>query len=201
MLNTAISARKILTVLGLALAGAALAMAQQAAPPAGGAAAGATRTAGQQYKNLKVLQDVPAAQFIPSMRFISTALGVECEFCHNGNRAEDTDNKNTARQMMTMMFAINKANFNGRLQVTCYTCHNGRNNPTAAPAPTGQYSKAGTIVFYQPTTPPGGGMDEPMSEAYKARGQDQGCCSCNDPNRRSDIGQVLGGVGRRTGDS
>jgi hypothetical protein len=166
MLNTSISARRIGTVVGLTLAGAIFALAQQAAPPAG--AAGPARTAGQQYKNLKVMQDVPVGQFLPSMRFIATALGVECEFCHNGNRSEDTDHKNTARQMMTMMAAINKANFNGRNQVTCFTCHNGSSNPGTAPAPTGQYSKAGTVAFYRPTAPPVGATDEPMSEAYKA---------------------------------
>jgi photosynthetic reaction center cytochrome c subunit len=172
MRNKMISARTVVAVLGLTLASAFLAAAQQTAPVPGSGparvAGGANRTANDQYKDLKVLGDVPVSQFLPSMRFIATSLGVECEFCHMGKRSDETPNKATARQMITMMLAIDKTNFNGRLQVTCYTCHNGSPNPGSAPSPTGQYSKEGTVAFYLPTAPPTGATDEPMSEAYRA---------------------------------
>jgi hypothetical protein len=41
--------------------------------------------------------------------------------------------KKTARAMMTMMFNINKSNFDGRLEVTCYSCHRGAAMPVGIP--------------------------------------------------------------------
>ena len=66
--------------------------------------AAATQTAGQKYKNIQVLKDIPADQLIPSMQFITYALGVECDFCHVDTPAEfdkdDKKPKKTARKMM-----------------------------------------------------------------------------------------------------
>ncbi len=101
----------------------------------------ATPTAAQKYKNIQVLKDIPADQLIPSMQFITAALGVECEFCHVASPAgklefdkDDKDEKKTAREMMQMMFAINKNNFDGKRGVTCNTCHRGSPHPQAIPA-------------------------------------------------------------------
>lgn len=87
----------------------------------------AGKTAAQAYKNIQILKDIPADQLLPSMQFISASLGVECSYCHVDHAFDKDDkrSKQTARQMMTMMFAIDKNNFNGRTQVTCYTCHRG----------------------------------------------------------------------------
>lgn len=126
------------------------------------------RTASQQYKNIQVLKDAPATEFIASMRFLSTSLGVECEFCHEGTRQTDTPNKIKARQMMAMMADINTKNFGGQQVVTCNTCHNGRHIPVNAPTPTGQYTPEGPQVFYKPAGPPVGATDGPMADAYKA---------------------------------
>ena len=89
------------------------------------------KTAEQVYKNIHVLQGVPADQLIPTMRVFSGALGVRCGFCHVDEdlTSDMKPQKATARKMLTMMLAINKDNFNGRPQVTCYTCHNASNNP------------------------------------------------------------------------
>jgi photosynthetic reaction center cytochrome c subunit len=87
----------------------------------------AQKTAGDVYMNLKVLKDVPSDQLIPAMQYITGALGVECEYCHVPKHfdSDDKQTKLTARKMMQMMFAIDKDNFNGRREVTCYTCHRG----------------------------------------------------------------------------
>lgn len=146
---------KLITLTAATLAAAWLAPAQQ------------VRTAAQQYKNIQVLKDAPATEFIQSMRFLSTALGVECEFCHQGTRSVDTPNKIKARQMMTMMAKINADNFGGAQVVTCNTCHNGNHVPVNAPKATGQYSTEGPQVFYKPTAPPVGATDDVMYEAYK----------------------------------
>ncbi|HEU5411815.1 MAG TPA: c-type cytochrome [Candidatus Acidoferrales bacterium] len=94
------------------------------------------KTAGQYYKNIQVLKDVPASQLVPGMRYITTALGVRCDFCHvqDNFAADDKRPKQTARQMMTMLFAINKDNFNNRPEVSCFTCHQGHQEPMGAPA-------------------------------------------------------------------
>jgi photosynthetic reaction center cytochrome c subunit len=102
---------------------------QTPAPPSG------PKLAEQQFKNIQVLKGIPADQLIPAMQFITAALGVECEHCHN-REAMDSDEKKPkkiARQMMTMMFDIDKTNFEARLQVTCYTCHRGSAMPVSIP--------------------------------------------------------------------
>jgi len=96
----------------------------------------AEKTAAQQYKNIQVLKDIPASQLLPGMRYIASALGVECNYCHvEGNfPSDDKRTKQTARQMMTMLFAINKNNFDGRPEVSCFTCHQGHHEPMGVPA-------------------------------------------------------------------
>jgi photosynthetic reaction center cytochrome c subunit len=67
------------------------------------------------------------------MQFITSSLGVQCEYCHV-EKAFDKDDKKpkqTARKMMQMMFAID-ANFDGQA-VTCYSCHRGSRKPLAIP--------------------------------------------------------------------
>jgi photosynthetic reaction center cytochrome c subunit len=105
----------------------------QQPPPAGHS--GQFQTAEQHFKNIQVLKNIPADQLIPSMQFITASLGVECEFCHveHANEKDDKKTKLAARKMITMMMAINQANFNGDLEVTCYTCHRGVAHPVSTP--------------------------------------------------------------------
>jgi photosynthetic reaction center cytochrome c subunit len=97
------------------------------------------KLAEQQYKNIKVLNGRPADQVIPAMQFITASLGVDCEYCHvrEGHAmAFDKDDKKpklAARKMMQMMSAINKDNFDGKREVTCYSCHRGAAAPVATP--------------------------------------------------------------------
>jgi photosynthetic reaction center cytochrome c subunit len=89
----------------------------------------------EQFKNIQVLKDLPAEQLIPAMQFISASLGVECEFCHvqGAFDKDDKQPKKTAREMITMMMAINKENFEGHREVTCFTCHRGSTDPVGTP--------------------------------------------------------------------
>jgi photosynthetic reaction center cytochrome c subunit len=93
------------------------------------------QTAGQKFKNLKVLNDIPEDQLVPSMQFVAASLGVECDFCHVEHAMDKDDKKEklTARKMMTMMMEINKANFDNKREVTCYSCHRGAAHPVATP--------------------------------------------------------------------
>ena len=106
-------------------------MAQEAAKSAGDE----QKTAEQQFKNIQVLKGVPAEQVTPTMQFISSSLGVECEFCHVDQQMEKDDKKEkqTARKMISMELAINKASFDEKTEVTCYTCHHGSPHPTGTP--------------------------------------------------------------------
>lgn len=95
----------------------------------------APKTAAQQFKNIQTLKDIPADQVIPTMQFIAGALGVDCEFCHvqHANDKDDKKEKQTARKMIEMELAINKAHFKNEIEVTCYTCHRGSPHPVGVP--------------------------------------------------------------------
>ena len=101
------------------------------------------KKAEEQYKNIRVLKGIPADQLIPAMQFITASLGAECEFCHveGAFDKDDKKTKQTARKMMEMMFAINKDNFEGHREVTCYSCHRGHTVPVAMPPVMGDESK------------------------------------------------------------
>ena len=87
------------------------------------------------YKNIQVLNGITADQMGPTMQLFQTSLGVDCEFCHVEKRELDTKKaKRTAREMIRMVFALNRNNFGGGNEVTCYTCHRGSTQP-AGPAP------------------------------------------------------------------
>jgi photosynthetic reaction center cytochrome c subunit len=81
--------------------------------------AASPKTTEQAFKNIQVLKGLPAEQLIPSMQFISASLGVECDYCHVQNAFDKDDKKSKpiARKMIQMMFAINKDNFEGDLQL------------------------------------------------------------------------------------
>jgi photosynthetic reaction center cytochrome c subunit len=95
----------------------------------------AQQTAEQVFKNIAELKGTPADQLVPAMNFISSSLGVECNFCHVQGKmdADEKPAKKTAREMMAMTAEINKNAFKGQRQVTCYSCHNGHTHPTSMP--------------------------------------------------------------------
>jgi len=132
MRSLRICLKRITGLMALTLAAVLLTHAQAAPPSMEG------KTAEQFYKSIRVLNGVPADQVIESMHQIRAALGVNCEFCHEDpDRAADTkETKETARQMMRMVMDINKNNFKGQQEVTCYTCHRGSTVPmTTVPLP------------------------------------------------------------------
>jgi photosynthetic reaction center cytochrome c subunit len=110
------------------------AKAQSGAPQSAAPVSG-PKKAEEQFKNIQVLKGIPADQVIPSMQFITASLGVECDFCHVQGAFDKDDKKpkKTARSMMEMMFAINKDNFQGHREVTCYSCHRGATDPVGTP--------------------------------------------------------------------
>jgi photosynthetic reaction center cytochrome c subunit len=122
------------TLLGILLA-IGTAWAQSASPLAPASNAPAPKLAEEQFKNIQALKGIPAEQVIPAMQFIAASLGVECEYCHveHANEKDDKKTKVTGRKMINMMMAINKENFEGHREVTCYSCHRGAAQPVGTP--------------------------------------------------------------------
>ena len=110
------------------------------------AAAAPAKTTDQAFKNIQILKGIPADQLIPTMQFIAASLNVECEYCHVEGAMDKDDKKpkQTARKMMEMMFAVNKNTFEGRREVTCYSCHHGSTRPVGTPLipPAGEPARA-----------------------------------------------------------
>src|SRR6266436_3641560 len=123
---------------------ASLAVARGQSIPAQVPASAAPKLAEEQFKNIQALKGIPADQLIPAMQFIAASLGVECEHCHVEHAFEKDDKKPkvTARKMITMMMAINKDNFEGHREVTCYSCHRGSADPVATPIISGEEPKS-----------------------------------------------------------
>ncbi len=101
------------------------------------------KPAGEQFKNVQLLKDVPSGQFITIMRSFNASLGVECSFCHVADRSSDEKGeKLMARKMITMTHEINEKNFAGKMEVRCFTCHRGAEHPVSeAPAAAGAAEK------------------------------------------------------------
>ena len=106
--------------------------------------AGAGRQGGGAPSNLQVLpKDWTGMQVQQFMQnYFRVGTGMMCNDCHvQGNRAsDDKKEKQTARQMLKMMFAANDAlkgvgepAAEGTYKVTCYTCHRGQRKPINAP--------------------------------------------------------------------
>lgn len=111
--------------------------------------------AGKVFKNVKLLQNVPAAQFLQLMNEqYGRSLGMNCGGCHVPGQWEKDDrpNKTVARGMQQMVSRLNgevlpripqiDADFE---KVNCGTCHKGNGHPvgmlphpdSAAAAPAG----------------------------------------------------------------
>src|SRR5579863_10567739 len=85
------------------------------------------KTADQFYKKIEALKGIPADQVHPAMEYITTALGVGCGYCHVIGHFDQDDKreKHVARSMIQMTMAMNETVFDGKREITCYTCHRG----------------------------------------------------------------------------
>jgi len=115
------------------------------------------------FKNIQVLRGLTVDQFMGTMGFIAAALSMNCSECHHtgsaAEYAEDTPRKQTARKMILMVNALNKSNFGGKREVTCYSCHRSDARPKITPSLAEQYG-----------TPPPDDPDEVEISAAPAAG-------------------------------
>jgi photosynthetic reaction center cytochrome c subunit len=85
--------------------------------------------------NIKLLTGISQVELLRDMSFISASLGVSCDYCHvrSGEHldfaSDAKEEKGSAREMIEMVFAVNKSTFNGQTVVSCYTCHRGSAHP------------------------------------------------------------------------
>ncbi|MEO8052816.1 MAG: photosynthetic reaction center cytochrome c subunit family protein [Acidobacteriota bacterium] len=93
----------------------------------------------EAFKNIQALKGIPVDDFLGTMGIMSASLGYDCAECHVGagtntvDWAADTPRKVMARRMVNMVTAINRANFQGRQVVTCWTCHRNSDKPQVTP--------------------------------------------------------------------
>jgi hypothetical protein len=82
-------------------------------------------------KNLKILK---ADNFRPLMDVFVASLGLAqqggCNYCHVADRSSDENpKKDVARMMLTMVGEINAKFPDGKMHVSCFTCHRGDPHP------------------------------------------------------------------------
>jgi hypothetical protein len=92
------------------------------------------------FKSVEILKGIPVDTFFETMGMFASAMGNDCTFCHVSNAyfdktafAQPTPRIRRARQMLTMMTALNEQYFAGRTRVTCFTCHGGSQAPRSEP--------------------------------------------------------------------
>jgi photosynthetic reaction center cytochrome c subunit len=83
---------------------------------------------------LKILK---AEDIGPVMGAMKGALGQKCEFCHveRDFASDDKHEKLIARTMMEMVNGVNAKFPDGKVHVSCYTCHRGKTEPDMVPPP------------------------------------------------------------------
>jgi photosynthetic reaction center cytochrome c subunit len=127
----------------------------RAASPQGGQTGSAAPPPGERvpmveetFKTVQLLRGIPVDTFFEVMGTFASSMGNDCTFCHASNAALDksafatqTPRIQRARQMITMVQAINKQYFAGAPRVTCFTCHGGSNVPKADPSFMSQYGE------------------------------------------------------------
>ena len=86
------------------------------------------------FKNLQVFpKNITKDELSAKMKAFSTALGVQCTYCHDMTAPEkDTDKKKVAVYMLKMTGEINAKyakDFPSKKKIGCITCHNGQKIP------------------------------------------------------------------------
>jgi ubiquinol-cytochrome c reductase cytochrome b subunit len=92
------------------------------------------------FKNVQALKGITVDEFMGTMGIMAASLGLCCNDCHPGAgtdkvvwESDESPRKVTARQMVRMVQAINRDNFSGQQEVTCWTCHRLRLTPVQTP--------------------------------------------------------------------
>ncbi len=132
------------------------------------------------YKNLKVLpKNTNKKEMDSVMHHFTGSLGVKCNYCHQYNNeqkamdfaSDANEHKEIARDMMKMTAKLNKKYFDvdnsksltAKLEVTCFSCHNGKAHPVTQPPPAPPRAQGAGAA------PQGGAPAAPRPQADSAR--------------------------------
>lgn len=93
------------------------------------------KTAEQVFKNVQVLKNELATNWMTVMSFMAASLGVDCTHCHVQGAFEKDDKpaKQTARKMLNMVTAVGNQFYEKGNRISCYTCHRGSIRPEMNP--------------------------------------------------------------------
>jgi hypothetical protein len=102
------------------------------------------RPAGEVFKNVTLMMDVPAGRLIQAMdQGFSRSLGVGCNECHTVSawESDEKEHKRVARAMMTMVGTVNEtlakvpefADKDPKPSASCMMCHRGQLDPNPKP--------------------------------------------------------------------
>jgi photosynthetic reaction center cytochrome c subunit len=133
------------------------------------------------FKDVQVLRGIPAGEFIETMGFFAVSLTANCTTCHGDasagsweHYADNTQLKSAARRMVVMMNSINQANFGGKREVTCYTCHRGDRIPRVTPTIADVYNSTFNPIepdqLLPPTPTPEMSADQILDKYIQALG-------------------------------
>jgi photosynthetic reaction center cytochrome c subunit len=86
----------------------------------------------QVFQNIQILKGKPASRLPGMMKTLNNLLSVQCTYCHVAGewQKEDPEPKRTARRMFQMLHNISERYFDGREEVSCWTCHHGSPRPS-----------------------------------------------------------------------
>ncbi len=101
--------------------------------------------ASPEPKNLQVLPGLSRPQVMQVMRDWSTALGVDCSYCHQTSFEAETPRKQIARRMQREYVAALKQPNGGAM--SCQDCHQGQPNPLRVRASAYGKPSAGAPVW------------------------------------------------------
>lgn len=96
-------------------------------------------------KNLQVLPGLSRPQLMQVMRDWSTALGVDCSYCHQASFEAETPRKQIARQMQREYLAALKRQDGSA--ISCQDCHQGQPNLLSVRASAYSKPSAGAPVL------------------------------------------------------
>jgi len=87
----------------------------------------------QVFQNIQILKGRPAFRLPAMMKSLNNLLGVQCSYCHVAGAwaSEEPEAKRTARRMFQMVAKISEEYFDGKGELTCWTCHRGSPKPSS----------------------------------------------------------------------
>lgn len=118
----------------------------------------------QVFKNIEILKGKPASRLPVMMKALNGQIGVKCTHCHVAGtwEREEPEAKRTARRMFKII-DVSQKYFDGKNEVTCWTCHHGVPKPSAGAA------EIGTAMAKLPAEPPAG--DRVPDQSRRRQGQ------------------------------